>query len=619
MAMLSAAQRAEREAFVSGLEGGSIWEVTAITCVPPALCLASRLVRTRGAASGREFPRGSFLRVTRVPFALEFVGVVFPFLWVLTTEACVAPAVIAAALAVSAACLLGERTGVPGGQASGRAQKAALASNPPSEAPSKPALLSPESSSECIGANGRLEDEKGRRWSIAAARDGGRQVASGASRADGSKRRQASKDAQAAAGCAPNGTSDGFSASSPPSSSPGLRSSVSSSLSLHRGSLGLATALCILAVDFPAFPRRFAKTERRGISIMDLGVGAVVAGGGFGRGLRRDAVESCPPSGSTRRSRRPRLRRWALQTAALLALGVARTAVTRALGYQLHVGEYGLHWNFFLTLACLSIFDETWKAGQEALRGARSGGEGRTGKTGGLHAPASSLVSSLRSFAPLFKIACVLALHAVALPRSGLLAWATKEPRPAGLLSANREGLASLPGFFAVHLASEWIGQYVSRLSAAEGDGARRDQQRPPRVSLRLLGCTLGLWLGAGSAAPLSGPPSRAQADTAYVLAVLAASCTSWAAFDVSQALVARVTVRGRQTRPASPDPSASAPFSPLLVGIARRPLSFFLVANVLTGLVNLTTDPLHAGTVACRATLLVYATALGTLALGGK
>lgn len=98
-----------------------------------------------------------------------------------------------------------------------------------------------------------------------------------------------------------------------------------------RCALALATAICILAVDFRAFPRRFAKTEERGFSLMDVGTGCVAA------------------SNAVNQRRRRRRTKWVW----LVVLGVCRIVVIKAIDYPEHASEYGAYWNFFFTLAVL--------------------------------------------------------------------------------------------------------------------------------------------------------------------------------------------------------------------------------------------------------------------------
>jgi phosphatidylinositol glycan class W len=56
----------------------------------------------------------------------------------------------------------------------------------------------------------------------------------------------------------------------------------------------------------------------------------------------------------------------------LLLLGGARLLATKGAGYQEHVGEYGVHWNFFFTLAAVELMTSVvpWPLGRAGLAGA---------------------------------------------------------------------------------------------------------------------------------------------------------------------------------------------------------------------------------------------------------
>uniref|UniRef100_A0A1I7VKY3 Phosphatidylinositol-glycan biosynthesis class W protein n=1 Tax=Loa loa TaxID=7209 RepID=A0A1I7VKY3_LOALO len=116
-------------------------------------------------------------------------------------------------------------------------------------------------------------------------------------------------------------------------------------------SVGLiATAVAILSVDFNVFPRRFAKTYTYGRSLMDLGTAtsvycfAVV-----------DVFKTFPSRGKFPALQRRHFFRKHLPIIMLLCLGFGRTCIIRVLNYPTQVVEYGVHWNFFITLGFLRI------------------------------------------------------------------------------------------------------------------------------------------------------------------------------------------------------------------------------------------------------------------------
>uniref|UniRef100_A0A0D9VUK3 GPI-anchored wall transfer protein n=1 Tax=Leersia perrieri TaxID=77586 RepID=A0A0D9VUK3_9ORYZ len=119
---------------------------------------------------------------------------------------------------------------------------------------------------------------------------------------------------------------------------PFLRADISS----YRVSVVLVTCLCILAVDFKIFPRRYAKAETYGCGIMDLGVGSFVVA---------NALVSRQARNITTMSWNKAL----MSTSPLIFLGFARLISTTGVDYQVHTGEYGVHWNFFFTLAAIAI------------------------------------------------------------------------------------------------------------------------------------------------------------------------------------------------------------------------------------------------------------------------
>ena len=127
---------------------------------------------------------------------------------------------------------------------------------------------------------------------------------------------------------------------------------IQDAVSMHRANVMLMTCLAILGVDFMAFPRKYAKTEFYGTSLMDAGVGSIILCSSFVEGLK--VMESSRYRAKEKQNRlKETSLRSLMRTLILVLLGIGRPLSLWLIGYQVHEGEYGTHWNFFLTLAVM--------------------------------------------------------------------------------------------------------------------------------------------------------------------------------------------------------------------------------------------------------------------------
>ena len=101
--------------------------------------------------------------------------------------------------------------------------------------------------------------------------------------------------------------------------------------------LNVLTAICILAVDFHVFPRELAKVEWYGTGLMGVGVGSFVFFNSFTLADRRYDRSSL------------------LLFGIIMLIGLVKSATVSMIGYQKHVSEYGVHWNFFITLSFVQL------------------------------------------------------------------------------------------------------------------------------------------------------------------------------------------------------------------------------------------------------------------------
>uniref|UniRef100_A0A7N0TAJ2 Phosphatidylinositol-glycan biosynthesis class W protein n=1 Tax=Kalanchoe fedtschenkoi TaxID=63787 RepID=A0A7N0TAJ2_KALFE len=312
--------------------------------------------------------------------------------------------------------------------------------------------------------------------------------------------------------------------------------SLRQSISSYRVAMMVVTCLCILAVDFNIFPRRYAKTETYGSSLMDLGVGSFVLANAL---VSREARNLATPNWKTAIT----------STSPLIILGIGRLISTTVVNYQVHVGEYGVHWNFFFTLAAVAIL------------------------TSVIRIP-SKYCGVLGSLI-LFGYQVWLSL--------GLRSYLLSDKRGPGIISQNKEGIFSVVGYWGMYLVGVQLGSYLFF-------GCQTTPSRSSRWTRnRLYILSIFFWILTVVLDKHVERVSRRTCNLPYVTAVIAQNLQVLALLMLSDFI---------------PGYKSSA----LVEAINQNLLATFLLANLLTGLVNMLMDTLNASSVVSLVVLIGYA-----------
>ncbi|EED22220.1 GPI anchor biosynthesis protein Gwt1, putative [Talaromyces stipitatus ATCC 10500] len=359
-------------------------------------------------------------------------------------------------------------------------------------------------------------------------------------------------------------------------------------LTTYRAAMMVVTCSSILAVDFPIFPRRFAKVENWGTSLMDLGVGSFVFSAGV---VSARSILKARAAGTSQQSNLL----WRLAAASrhsipLLVLGLIRLYSVKGLDYAEHVTEYGVHWNFFFTLGFLPPFVEIFHS-------------------------LYSIISSYELLA-LFTIT----VYQVALESTDLKAYILVSPRGPDLLSKNREGVFSFIGYLAIFLSGRATGLRIIPRGTANNKPSSAQQARK-RVLISLAIMAVG-WavLFFFNSTPAFGygariPVSRRLANMPYVFWVSAFNNAQIFLFCLIETLLFPSVHKATEKETEAEKSNFAT--SRIMAAFNKNGLAVFLIANLLTGAVNLSFNTLDANAWQSLAILVAYMAFVTAFALG--
>lgn len=342
-------------------------------------------------------------------------------------------------------------------------------------------------------------------------------------------------------------------------------------LTVYRVLVNVKTAISILAVDFSVFPRRYAKTETYGTGVMDMGVGAYVM-----------ANAMVCPEARGKKVQGSKMSHFAKQLRSvwpLVLLGFARLASVKLTGYHEHVTEYGLHWNFFFTLAIVRVV-------------------------------ASAILTVFPINVSWLVSLLISGAYQVVLETTDLKSFLTQNSERSSFVEANKEGIFSVMGYVAIYMAGVQVGVYLMQTRTLVKDWFR--------VIRNLLLGSFGFWVLLHACQTHIEPVSRRMANLPFFIWTVAQSL-----FFLSCLGIADITLLFAKML--SNCSAVSASWNPrrrseterrttnkldalcLTQSVNRNQLLFFLLANVMTGLTNILVDTLKSNDIFAVCVLLSY------------
>ncbi|XP_023946444.1 phosphatidylinositol-glycan biosynthesis class W protein-like [Bicyclus anynana] len=307
------------------------------------------------------------------------------------------------------------------------------------------------------------------------------------------------------------------------------------SVSCLRGLTYLITVICILAVDFKDFPRHLAKTENYGYSLMDTGVGLfILISGLVHKEYSKQNYVSILKSNTK-------------FVSILLILGVTRYLSIKQLDYQNHITEYGVHWNFFYTLAVCKFV---------------------------------SCLLLILPFDPLFLSITILSFHEFLLYKN-LEAWVFSDTPRINLIDANKEGITSSLGYVALYLFAVKLKKILTNKSVTRY-----------HVIQTLIISSVVLLISS-YICNLYRPVSRTLANAGYSLYLSAITALVLSLMYVLEIVFGYKNISFH---------------IPLILGaINDNGLLYFLIANVATGIINMSVRTLFVPAMATFVILNFY------------